>query len=84
VCDVAFEVHVPERAVMMWIWLLWESQTLPLSLKNSLLHPPTMVPLIDDVRTVEGRLIVLESLLSKRLITKAEYSAKRKCVMNTL
>jgi hypothetical protein len=84
VCNVAFEVHVPERAVMMWIWLLWESQTLPLSLQNSMLHPPTMVPLIDDVRNVEGRLIVLESLLGKRLITKAEYSAKRKCVMNTL
>jgi hypothetical protein len=84
VCDVAFEIPVPERAVTMWVWLLWESQTLPLSLKNTMLHPPTMAPLIDDVRNVEGRLTVLQSLLGKRLITKAEFFAKRKCVLSTL
>ena len=54
VCDVAFEIPVPERAVTMWVWLLWESQTLPLSLKDSMLHPPTMAPLIDDKRNAEG------------------------------
>lgn len=84
VCDVAFEIPVPERAVTMWVWLLWESQTLPLSLKDSMLHPPTMAPLIDDKRNAEGRLTVLQNLLGKRLITKAEFLAKRKCVMDTL
>jgi hypothetical protein len=84
VCDVAFEIPVPERAVTMWVWLLWESQTLPLSLKKSMLHPPTMPPLIDDVCNAEGRLTVLQNLLGKRLITKAEFLAKRKCIMDTL
>ena len=44
VCDDAFGIPVPERAVTMWIWLLWKSQTLPLSLKNSMFRPPTMAP----------------------------------------
>ena len=84
VCDVAFEIPVPERAVTMWIWLLWKSQPLPLSLTNAMLHPPTMAPLVDDVRNAEVRLTVLQNLLGKRLITKAEFLSKRKCVMNTL
>jgi hypothetical protein len=84
VCDVAFEIPVPERAVTMWVWLLWESQTLPLSLKKSMLHPPTMPPLIDDVCNAEGRLTVLQNLLGKRLITKAEFLAKRKRILETL
>lgn len=84
VCDVAFEIPVSERAVTMWSWLLWDSHTLPLSLKNSMLHPPTTAPLIDDVRNVEGRLTVLQSLLGKRLITKAEFLAKRRCILSTL
>jgi len=84
VCDDAFGIPVPERAVTMWIWLLWKSQPLPLSLTNAMLHPPTMAPLVDDVRNAEGRLTVLQNLLGKRLITKAEFLSKRKCIMNTL
>ena len=84
VCDVAYEIPVTERAVMMWVWLLWQSQTLPLSLSNAMLHPPTMPPLTDDVRNAEGRLTVLQNLLGKRLITKAEFLAKRKCIIDTL
>jgi hypothetical protein len=86
VCDDAFGIPVPERAVTMWIWLLWKSQTLPLSLKNSMFRPPTMAPapLVDGVRNAEVRLTVLQNLLGKRLITKAEFLAKRKCILNTL
>ena len=84
VCDDSFEIPVPERAVTMWVWLLWESQTLPLSLKKSMSHPPTMAPLIDDKRNAEGRLTVLQNLLGKRLITKTEFLAKRKCIMSAL
>jgi hypothetical protein len=84
VCDVAFEIPVLERAVTMWVWLLWESQKLPLSLKNSMMHPPTMAPLIDDVCNAEGRLTVLQNLLGKRLISKAEFLSKRRCIIDTL
>jgi len=43
-----------------------------------------MAPLIDDKRNAEGRLTVLQNLLGKRLITKTEFLAKRKCIMSAL
>ena len=43
---------------------------------HSMFRPPTMAPapLIDGVRNAEVRLTVLQNLLGKRLITKAESS----------
>ncbi len=42
------------------------------------------VRVIDDKRNAEGRLTVLQNLLGKRLITKTEFLAKRKCILSAL
>jgi len=83
VCDPASEIPVSERAITMWIWLLWSSHSLPFSLNQTLLRPP-VVDSSFEVRNAEERLSVLASLLSKRMITKAEFTNKRQCIIHSL
>jgi hypothetical protein len=85
VCDHAFEVPVHERVITMWIWILWSHNPLPFFLKQKLRSPPVVAGSCDATcLPVEARLMALQSLRSKRLVTKTEFMNKRQCILNSL
>ena len=87
VCDPAFEIPEAERAVTMWIWLLWSSHSLSPFLNKTLTWRPPAVPAVvstSDESSTEQRLRLLQDLLAKRLITPAEFKNKRQRVLGSL
>jgi hypothetical protein len=75
-----------ERAVIMWIWLLWSctKTPIPFFLVSKFLVPSLDVPKASDVHTLKHRLSVLTSLRSEGLITNAEFKTKRQCIIGSL
>ena len=84
VCNPAFQIPVQERVITMWIWLLWSSNTLPFFLNKALNRPPEVAGSAENAAGVEFRLHVLQSLRSKRLVSKTEYFNKRQCIISSL
>ena len=95
VCDHKFQIPVHERVITMWIWLLWSSNPLPFFLNEKLSVPllvasnrPPLVAGSSDPpcspSSVERRLMVLQSLRSKRMVTKTEFMNKRQCILSSL
>jgi len=84
ICSPSFKIPKIERAVIMWIWLLWSSIPLPYFLTTKLLGSALEVPSASDAHTLEYRLSLLTSLRSKRLITNAEFKRKRDCLIGSL
>jgi len=87
VCDSAFHIPASERVVVMWIWLLWSSRTLPAVLKEKLtVTPETFVPHleIDKTKEVRERLKLIADLRTDRIITKTEYLRKRQRILDSL
>lgn len=87
VCDPAFEIPVHERVITMWIWILWSSNPLPFFLNQKLRSPPLVSGSYDATcspSNVEVRLMALQSLRSKRMVTKTEFMNKRQCILNSL
>jgi hypothetical protein len=88
ICCPSFEIPSSERAVIMWIWLLWSSNSLSFFVSSKLRSAP--VPSLDlpnsslPSRNVEDRLRQLTELRAKRLITATEFRKKRLCVIGTL
>jgi hypothetical protein len=85
ICSPSFEIPMSERAVIMWIWLLWSSHTLPFFINANLRSavgdlPHSSTPPVE----AENRLHVLTSLRAKRLITLSEYKMKRLCILGSL
>ena len=87
VCNDSFQIPVQERVVTMWVFLLWSSNPLPIFLSQKLSRPP----LVADsngasslLSNVEMRLKVLQSLRSKRMVSKTEFMNKRQCIINSL
>ena len=81
ICSPSFEIPKSERAVIMWIWLLWSSIPLPYFLSKKLIGSALEVPGASDAHTLEYRLSLLTSLRSKRLITNSEFKRKRECII---
>jgi hypothetical protein len=78
-----------ERAVIMWIWLLWSSTETPIPFFLVSKLRPAPVPSLDvpkasDTHTLKHRLSVLTSLRSEGLITNAEFKTKRQCILGSL
>jgi hypothetical protein len=84
VCNPAFRIPVQERVISMWIWLLWSSNTLPFFLNNTLNSPPVVAGSDENAAGVEFRLLVLQSLRSKRLVSDTEFFNKRQCIISSL
>ena len=88
ICCSSFKIPVSERAVIMWIWLLWSSNTLPFFLSVQLRSSPA--PTFDVAKSssrsieIEDRLGLLTTLRNKRLITSSEFKKKRLCIVNSL
>jgi hypothetical protein len=86
ICSSSSQIPVSERAVIMWIWLLWSSNPLPFFL-NVQLHSapaPTFDVANSSLRSAEDRLSLLTTLRNKRLITNSEFKKKRLCIISTL
>ena len=89
-CCPSFEIPLSERAVIMWVWLLWSSKPLPFFLNANLRSAP--VPSFDVPNSsfsarggsVEDRLGLLTTLRAKRLITNSEFKKKRLCILSSL
>lgn len=77
----AVAIPISERAVMMWIWLLWSSSSLSTALNQALYHK-SVAP--DDLRSVEERLIYVQYLRSKRILTKDEFTKKRQRIIDSI
>ncbi len=87
VCDSAFQIPVTERVIVMWIWLLWSSRTLPAVLKEMLTVTPEKIvpPLeIDKTKEIRERLKLIADLRTERIITKKEYLHKRQRILDSL
>ena len=87
VCDSAFQIPVTERVIVMWIWLLWSSRTLPAALKEMLtVTPEKLVPPfeIDKTKEIRERLKLIADLRTERIISKKEYSHKRQRILDSL
>ena len=89
ICSPSLEIPMSERAVIMWIWLLWSSTETPIpfflvSKLRSAPVPSLDVPKASDAHTLKHRLSVLTSLRSDGLITNAEFKAKRQCILGSL
>jgi hypothetical protein len=87
VCDSAFQIPVTERVIVMWIWLLWSSRTLPAVLKEMLtLTPEKIVPPleIDKTKEIKERLKLIGELRAEHIISKTEYSRKRQRILDSL
>jgi hypothetical protein len=87
ICNPSFEIPISERAVIMWIWLLWSSNPLSFFLSTKLRSVSPVSSLetnASDTQTVENRLSLLTSLRSKRLITNSEFKRKRQCILGSL
>jgi hypothetical protein len=89
VCNAAVQIPVSERAIVMWIWLLWSSRTLPAFLTKTLKSPVTPVtfvpPLeIDKTKETGDRLKLIAKLRTERIITKTEYLHKRQRILDSL
>jgi len=87
VCDSAFQIPVTERVIVMWIWLLWSSRTLPAFLKEMLtVTPEKLVPPfeIDKTKEIRERLKLIADLRTERIISKKEYSHKRQRILDSL
>lgn len=88
-CDSAFQIPVSERVIVMWIWLLWSSRTLPAFLKETLKSPVSteaFVPPveIDKAKEIRDRLKLIADLRTERIITKTEYLHKRQRILDNL
>jgi hypothetical protein len=88
ICCSSFEIPSSERAVIMWIWLLWSSNPLSFFVSSKLHsdHAPSLdVPNSSlSSRNVEDRLRQLTALRAKRLITNAEFKNKRLCILGSI
>jgi hypothetical protein len=88
ICSPLFEIPMSERAVIMWIWLLWSSNSLPFSIVASLRSAQVDVPdsstIPVDARSAEDRLTLLTTLRAKRLISNSEFKKKRLCILGSL
>jgi len=89
VCNSASQIPVSERAIVMWIWLLWSSRTLPAFLTETLKSPVTPVTFvtpseIDKTKEIRDRLKLIANLRTERIITKTEYLHKRQCILDSL
>jgi|LakMenEpi03Aug12_release.lakeMendotaPanAssembly.Ray.scaffolds.fasta_scaffold337559_1 hypothetical protein len=87
ICDSAFQIPASERVIVMWIWLLWSSRTLPAVLKEKLtVTPETFVaPMeIDKTQEIRQRLKLIADLRTDRIITKTEYLRKRQRILDSL
>ena len=89
ICSPSLEIPMSERAVIMWIWLLWSSTKTPIpfflvSKLRSAPVPSLDVPKASDALTLKHRLSVLTSLHSEGLITSAEFKTKRQCIISSL
>ena len=89
ICCPSFLIPMRERAIIMWIWLLWSSKPLPFFLSaqlRSAIVASSDAPCLADkpVRTAQDRLSELVNLRFKRLITKSEYETKRQCILSSL
>jgi hypothetical protein len=88
ICCSSFEIPSSERAVIMWIWLLWSSNPLSFLVSSKLHsdHAPSLdvpnSPL--SSRSVEDRLTQLTALRAKRLITNTEFKKKRLCILGSI
>jgi hypothetical protein len=84
----AVAIPISERAVMMWIWLLWSSSSLSTALNQALYHksvaPDHKSVAPDDLRSVEERLNYLQYLRSKRIVTKDEFTKKRQRIIDSI
>jgi hypothetical protein len=88
VCDSAFQIPVTERVIVMWIWLLWSSRTLPPVLKEMMtITPEKFVPpleIVDKAKEIKERLKLIEELRAEHIISKTEYSRKRQRILDSL
>jgi hypothetical protein len=88
ICCSSFEIPSSERAVIMWIWLLWSSNPLSFFVSSKLHsdHAPSLdVPNSSlSSRSVEDRLSQLTALRAKRLITNTEFKKKRLCILGSI
>jgi hypothetical protein len=89
ICSPSLEIPMSERAVIMWIWLLWSSTETPIPFFLVSKLRPAPVPSLDvpkahDTHTLKHRLSVLTSLRSEGLITNAEFKTKRQCIIGSL
>jgi hypothetical protein len=92
ICSASSQIPVSERAVIMWIWLLWSSNPLPFFLSAQLRSAPAptfnalSLSTTSSLRSgsVEDRLGLLTALRNKRLITNSEFKKKRLCIISTL
>jgi len=88
ICCSSFEIPSSERAVIMWIWLLWSSNPLSFLVSSKLHsdHAPSLdVPNSSlSSRSVEDRLTQLTALRAKRLITNTEFKKKRLCILGSI
>ena len=88
ICSASFQIPVSERAVIMWIWLLWSSNPLPFFLSAQLRSDPAPTFNVANFSlrsgSVEDRLGLLTTLRNKRLITNSEFKKKRLCIVNSL
>lgn len=86
VCDSAFQIPASERVIVMWIWILWSSRTLPAVLNEKLTFTPeTLVPPleIDKTKDIRDRLKLIADLRTDRIITKSEYLRKRQRILDS-
>ena len=81
VSNPAFAIPISERSVMMWIWLLWSSNSLPTVLVQALGHNRIAS---DGIPSVEERLNYLQHLRSKRILTKSEFAKKRQRIIDSI
>ena len=88
VCDSAFQIPVTERVIVMWIWLLWSSRTLPPVLKEMMtITPEKFVPpleIVDKTKEIKERLKLIGELRAEHIISKTEYSRKRQRILDSL
>lgn len=87
ICSSSLKIPMSERAVIMWIWLLWSSNMIPFTL-SAQLHSAPAPPKFDvansSLFSTEDRLSELTTLRNKRLITSSEFKRKRLCILNSL
>ena len=85
ICSPSLKIPMSERAVVMWIWLLWSSNTIPFFISAQVkVHPPPAEKLPPSLRGVQERMRLLTTLHNERLITSSEFKKKRLCILNSL
>jgi hypothetical protein len=80
VLNPAYAIPISEHSVMMWIWLLWSSSSLPTVLMQALRHNK-VAP--DGPHSIEERLKHLQYLRSKGIVTNDEFTKKRQRIIDS-